>query len=104
MLTQQEKQSLVDAMMTQASQIEEPHFLIEMAECAWHDLKLMEPILNDLLHQAEQRGRFAFMLEIMAGAVCAPSPAKVKCYACEEPAQFITYKMAHCFAHRPEVQ
>jgi hypothetical protein len=65
MLTREQKQNLVDAMMTQVEKIEEPHVIKEMAECAWHDLKLITPALEDMLAQAEARGRFAGILEMI---------------------------------------
>lgn len=67
MLTTADRQRIVDALMTQANQIEEPHFVREMAECAWHDLALMEPVLNEILRNAEARGRLAGILDILAG-------------------------------------
>jgi len=63
MLTPNEKQSLVEAMLTEACEIEEPHVVHELAQLAWHDLKLMESRLNEIISNAEMRGRMEVLLE-----------------------------------------
>ena len=65
MLTPAEKQHLVDAMMIDANAIDEPHVQKEMAAYAWQQLRAMEPRLAEIVRNAEARGRFAEILEML---------------------------------------
>ena len=63
-MTAREKQALVDALMARCFEVEEPHVIEMMAESAWGDLKLIEPVVEQMLRAAEARGRFEAYLEI----------------------------------------
>ena len=63
-MTAREKQAIVDALMGHCYEVVEPHVLQMMADLSWKDVKMIEPVVEQMLRDAEARGRFEAYLEI----------------------------------------
>lgn len=63
-ITERERQKLADALRGPLDYSAEPEVKRIMEQCAAEDLRVIEPILEDMLLQAENRGRLRTYLEI----------------------------------------
>lgn len=96
-MNQQMREQLFDVLMGQMPPV------TAVVEMVTEDIDSIVPLIDGWLLEAHERGRFQGILETLPEVMCAPAPANVVCHVCKSPAQFITYKKAHCFEHRPTV-